>query len=172
MKLIGSIVSLFLSIAIGNAQQFDCNCYASGIWPFKKQNTLTIHQEINIIDGVANFKIYAPVLSSDTVNVKLLSDTFLWKFQKESNSFITLEEEAVYSDFNASFQIRLSKRSRLLFYDKISIEFSPLFNYETSQAPMLKKIILHSKKGIKRFVFEKGARKINCFLPISSHPKR
>lgn len=172
MKIIGIILLLFSTIVTGKAQQLDCNCYTSGIWPFKKESKLTIYQEMYIIDGIANINIYAPILSSDTVNIKLLPEAILWKFQKDSIAFIKLEEEAVFSDFNASLQIRLSKRSRLLFYDKISIEFSPLFNYETSQAPMLQKIILHSKKGIKRFLFEKGARKINCFLPISSNPKR
>jgi hypothetical protein len=171
MKIIGIIILLFSSTAAGKAQQLDCNCYASGIWPFKKESKLTIYQEMDNIDGIANIKIYAPILSSDTVNIKLLPEAMLWKFQKDSIAFIKLEEEAVFSDFNTSFKIRLRKRSRLLVFDKISIEFLHLFNYETSQAPMLQKIILNSKKGIKRFVFKKGTHKINCCRPIFDFKK-
>jgi hypothetical protein len=167
MKVIRFFTLLIIAVSTSYAQQLACNCYSSGMWPFKKENGLTFHQELEIADGITNFKIYAPILSSDTVNIKLLPEAFLWRFQKDDIAFIELKDEGDYSDFNLSFRIRLRKRSRLLVYDKISIEFSPLFNYETSQAPMLKKIILNSKKGLKRIVLEKGEQSITCIPQIN-----
>jgi hypothetical protein len=64
--------------------------------------------------------------------------------------------------------MKMSKRRNLLFFEKIVIEFFPVFDYETTNAPMLNKIIFHSKKGIKRMIFQQGGKKINCALPIFS----
>lgn len=147
------------------AQEVQCNCRPNRFLPFNNTD-LTFHQEVKINNEEANFIIYAPIISSDTIMLKLISDQFLWKFKNEQAPFLTLNESASFSDFNASFRIKIAKRKRIFFHEKITLELEPVFNFATTNAPMLHKIILHSKKGINRMVFQNGNKKLTCFLPF------
>ncbi len=147
------------------AQEVQCNCYSNRIWPLKKKN-LSFHQEITISEGSSEFLIYAPIISSDTIILKILADQFLWKFKNEQATYVTLNESSSFSDFNASFRIKIAKRKKLLFHEKITLELEPVFNFATTNAPMLYKIMVHSKKGINRMVFRNGNNKLICYLPF------
>jgi hypothetical protein len=165
MKLFWIIILFTGCLTRLHAQEVQCKCRPNRFLPFNK-TTLTFHQEINIDNLESNFIIYAPIISNDTIMLKLISDQFLWKFKDEQTPFLTLNESASFSDFNASFRIKLSNRRNFLFHEKITLELEPVYNFATTNAPMLHKIMLHSEKGINRMVFKNGNKKLTCFLPF------
>ncbi len=168
MKVLRIILTLFWFIPYFGAQDVVCNCYSSGIWPFNKMSDLTFYQESVLNWEQSQFTVYSPLISSDTIIFKIVPDVLLWKFGEQSGSYNKIAEASSFSEFNVSFSMRMIKRRNLLFFEKIVIEFFPVFDYETTNAPMLSKIIFHSKKGIKRMIFQQGGKKINCALPIFS----
>ena len=171
MKVLRIILTLFWFIPYFGAQDVGCNCYSSGIWPFNKKSDLTFYQESILNNEESQFTVYSPLISSDTIIFKIVPDALLWKFGEQSGSYNKLTEVSSFSEFNVSFSMNMIKRKKLLFFEKIVIEFSPIFDYQTTHAPMLHKIIFNSKKGIKRMIFQQGGKKINCFLPIFSFGK-
>jgi hypothetical protein len=163
MKLITFIfLFVFFSPQL-SAQVVPCNCYRLGFWPFNKKSELSFFQEINFGHEDTEVIVYTPIISSDTLILKILPDKFLWKFKDQDNTFYSLTESTLLSDFNATFKIKMTKRTSLLMNEKIILELVPIFNYATTNAPMLYRIIIHSKKGISRLVFVNGDKKIFCF---------
>ncbi len=165
MKLFWIIVLFTVSLPHFWSQEVECYCRPNRFLPFNN-SALTFYQEIDINKDEVKFIIYTPIISSDTIMLKLNSDQFLWKFKDEQAPFLTLNESAAFSEFNASFRIKLAKRKSLLFHEKITLELEPVFNFATTNAPMLYKIKLHSKKGINRMVFQNGNKKLTCFIPF------